>query len=302
MKPGDDEIRAAVFSWLERESEQGDGLFSWAALTGGVRLPHGGRLPLVSQMGIWCPRICDAALSIRTAAPKPNRPPPYEDRFADGTLRYRYRAADPESWDNRALREAMKRTKPLVWFVGVRPGVYVAEWPVTVVGDDPASLTFEVQLVRGLERPQLESAAEGSETVRRYVSETRLRRVHQSVFRERVLAAYRVQCAFCRLRHRELLDAAHIVPDADGGEPVVPNGLSLCKLHHAAFDGLFVGVHPDRRVIVVRPDVREEEDGPMLEHGLKRLHGARIHQPRSRLARPAREFLEERFERFRLAS
>jgi hypothetical protein len=35
----------------------------------------------------------------------------------------------------------------------------------------------------------------------------------------------------------ELLDAAHILPDGHPkGEPVVPNGLALCKLHHAAFD------------------------------------------------------------------
>ena len=29
-------------------------------------------------------------------------------------------------------------------------------------------------------------------------------------FREKVLAAYHSQCAFCRLRHRELLDAAQL--------------------------------------------------------------------------------------------
>ncbi len=139
MKPGDDEVRATVFAWLDRESERNDGLFSWRALASGVRLGNDQRLPLVTQMGIWCPRICDAALSIRTAAPRPNRPPPYEDSFTDGRPRYRYRGADPDSWDNRALREAMARAKPLVWFVGIRPGVYIAEWPVIVVGDDPSA-------------------------------------------------------------------------------------------------------------------------------------------------------------------
>lgn len=251
-------------------------------------------------MGIWCPKVCDAALSIRTAAPKPNQPPPYEDSFDEGAglLRYRYRGADPEAWDNRRLREAMTRGKPLVWLVGVRPGIYLAEWPVAIVGDHPGALTFEVQLLRGLELPRREALGEDS-AVRRYVSATRYARLHQRAFRERVLAAYREQCAFCRLGHRELLDAAHIVPDSEGGEPVVPNGLSLCKLHHAAFDGLFVGVHPDRRVIEVQRRIREEEDGPMLEHGLKLLHGKRIHQPRSRVARPDHRFLETRFERFR---
>ena len=85
-------------------------------------------------------------------------------------------------------------------------------------------------------------------------------RLHQRAFRERVLRAYRQQCAFCRFRHPELLDAAHILPDSDpGGEPVVRNGLALCTLHHGKFDRLFLGVRPDD-TIEVRPDILREED------------------------------------------
>ena len=43
--------------------------------------------------------------------------------------------------------------------------------------------------------------------------------------------------------------------------------MSLCRLHHEAFDRLLLGVHPDR-VVHVRRDVLEEVDGPMLMHGL----------------------------------
>ena len=126
-------------------------------------------------------------------------------------------------------------------------------------------------------------------------------RIHQAGFRERVLRAYRKQCAFCRLRHEELLDAAHIVPDSQPeGEPVVRNGMALCKLHHAAFDRLFIGVTPDH-VIRVRGDLLEETDGPMLRHGLKGMHGHRIWLPRRPEDRPARELLERRFEEFRAA-
>ena len=73
---------------------------------------------------------------------------------------------------------------------------------------------------------------------RRYATSQVRHRLHQQGFRERVLAAYREQCAMCRLRHPELLEAAHIIPDTEpGGDPIVPNGLSLCRLHHGAFDG-----------------------------------------------------------------
>jgi hypothetical protein len=101
-------------------------------------------------------------------------------------------------------------------------------------------------------------------------------------------------CAICRLRHDELLEAAHILPDIHPfGEPVVPNGLALCKLHHAAFDANIIGVTPDLEV-TVRLDVLQEIDGPMLQHGLQGFQGRRIHVPRADDLKPNRDFLAER--------
>ena len=120
-------------------------------------------------------------------------------------------------------------------------------------------------------------------------------------FQQRVLRAYRGQCSLCRLRHEELLDAAHIIPNRlPGGEPVVTNGLALCKLHHAAFDRHFVGIRADYRV-EVRADIRGESDGPMLRHGLQGLHGQRIQLPRPEDLRPDPARLARRYERFREA-
>jgi hypothetical protein len=50
-----------------------------------------------------------------------------------------------------------------------------------------------------------------------------------------------------------LLDAAHIVADKDErlGQPVVPNGILLSKIHHAAFDAHLIGIDPDYRRAVV---------------------------------------------------
>ena len=49
-----------------------------------------------------------------------------------------------------------------------------------------------------------------------------------------------------------LLDAAHIVADLDEkfGQPVVPNGIPLSKIHHAAFDAHLIGIDPDFRLHV----------------------------------------------------
>ncbi len=103
----------------------------------------------------------------------------------------------------------------------------------------------------------------------------------------------------CQLRHVTLLDASHILTDRhEGGLPVVPNGLALCKIHHAGFDQNIIGVSPDLR-IAVRRDILEEIDGPMLKHGIQALDGQRLSIPRQRAAAPDRNRLAIRFEEFR---
>ena len=77
------------------------------------------------------------------------------------------------------------------------------------------------------------------------------------------------------------------------------NGLALCKIHHAAYDSRILGVSPDL-VVQIRADILDETDGPLLEHGLKRLHGQPLRTvPRRVPERPDRELLALRFERFR---
>jgi putative restriction endonuclease len=91
------------------------------------------------------------------------------------------------------------------------------------------------------------------------------------------------------------------VSDADeAGEPTVTNGLSLCSIHHRAFDEDLVGVSPDY-VVEVHPRLRDEEDGPMLAL-LQGAHGESILVPRRTALRPDRELLAQRFERFRATS
>jgi putative restriction endonuclease len=116
-----------------------------------------------------------------------------------------------------------------------------------------------------------------------------------------VIRAYDVQCAMCRLKHAELLDAAHILPDThERGLPVVTNGLSLCKIHHAAFDNNIVGIRPDL-VVEIRPAVLLEHDGPMLKHGLQEMNGSVITVPQQRSLQPDPARLEERYAEFRAA-
>ena len=98
-----------------------------------------------------------------------------------------------------------------------------------------------------------------------------------------------------------LLDAAHIVADKDErfGQPVVPNGIPLSKIHHAAFDAHLIGIDPDYR-LHVSERLLGQNDGPMLE-ALKRLERRNNPPPGRVKDRPDRDRLALRFERFTAA-
>jgi putative restriction endonuclease len=210
--------------------------------------------------GIHKPRQLDAALSITTAFTGFGKQPPYDDAMGeDGYPRYKYEGTDPNLATNRALRTAMEFTQPLAYFIGVQRGVYTAEFPVYIAGEDPMRHEFVLGFSRSDVGLDL-STLTGPEKV--YAARMTRQRLHQPIFRERVLHAYSSKCAVCRLRHAELLDAAHIIGDGeDDGDPVVTNGMALCKIHHAAFDRNFLGITPGREVRINR-ELLEEEDGP----------------------------------------
>jgi len=296
----DSAVRVAAFNFLKEQT----------ALHGGSVLPRrvleqgfefgGRRVPLVAPQGIFKPAICELPLSITTVPEIPGKERPYEDEPTYEGVHYRYRGTDPRHPDNAGLRRAMAEHVPLIYFHGHRPGLYHAEWPVYVVADDPARLTFTI-LTEDIADVGASAATLADAPRRAYLAVLMNKRLHQSLFRVRVLDAYEDTCAICRLRHWELLDAAHILPDKDPrGDPVVPNGLALCKLHHAAFDADILAVRPDLR-IEVRHDVLREADGPMLKVGLQGFDGQSITVPRQKALRPNVDFLAERYERFRKA-
>lgn len=134
--------------------------------------------------------------------------------------------------------------------------------------------------------------------VRAYATREARHRLHQQRFKLDVMRAYRHRCAICMLRERSLVQAAHIVPDAEPeGIAAVVNGMALCASHHLAFDRNVLGVDPDG-VIHIAGRVLRESDGPMLKTGLQGFHGERIALPRRPDDRPDPARLEQRFERF----
>jgi putative restriction endonuclease len=238
-----------------------------------------------------------AALSINTSTNSP-----YDDAAVPDGFRYAYRSGSVDQPDNRALRAAHTLAVPLVYFVATRSGWYKPLYPCYVVADDPVARNVLVapgRMVGPIDERDpvpLEDPLE-----RRYgVREARVR-LHQARFRGRVLDAYSNKCTICRLKEGRLLDAAHIVGDLEeSGDPMIENGLSLCSIHHRAFDQNLVGISQTYRVHVSRR-LLEDEDGPMLDV-LKTAHEQLIELPARRSWRPDPQRLALRFERFVAAS
>ncbi len=301
----DSAVRAQAFAFLAEQTRIHRSGIPWSVLLDGFTF-DGRRVPLVSQQGIFKPAVCQLPLSMRTAPVVEGRERPYEDEQDDnGLILYKYRGTDAAHRENEGLREAMRTRTPLVYLYGLAPGCYWAVWPAYVVRDHLAALTFTIELgvEAALSGPLAGASIETeSEDARRWVTRQSVVRLHQKSFRLRVLRAYRERCAICVLGHEELLEAAHILPDNHPrGLAIVPNGLTLCTLHHAAFDAHVIGVSPDLQV-EVRTDILTEKDGPMLLHGLQGFHGARVaHLPAAKKLQPRRDFLAERYELFKKA-
>jgi putative restriction endonuclease len=245
-----------------------------------------------TSKGIWNPGDLQATLSIVSSPDGP-----YDDQEVEGGLfRYDYRAGSTTG-DNTKLRRAGELGLPLLLLRKITVGVYVPIFPVYVIDDDQQRRQFVIAVDESLRI--LANPTAMSEVERRYAEQITRHRLHQAMFRGMVVRAYDVRCAVCHLGHGDLLDAAHITADSEeAGLAIVSNGLSLCKIHHAAYDRNLMGISPDYRVEINR-SLLEEVDGPMLKHGLQEMHGSKIVLPLRRSERPDQERLATRFDLFR---
>lgn len=204
--------------------------------------------------------------------------------------------SDPDAADNRWLREAFEQQIPAIYFLGIAPGRYQAILPTFIGGWDASSL--KAQVVFGTASTNEFHPPENA-TERRYGLRLIKQRLHQAQFRAAAIAAYDGRCALSRLPEARLLDAAHIMSDLDEllGQPVIPNGLPLSKIHHAAFDAHLIGIDPEYR-LHVSEQLLVQRDGPALE-ALKLLNGQVIHLPKRDRDYPDRDRLAQRFEIYR---
>lgn len=288
-------FREDLIEKILSKANEVDGMLSRAELG---KFEYAGQIIRVidSQGGIWNPGASwtlgeelRATLSINTT-----NSGKYEDQEVPGGLwRYDYQSGGTAG-KNTKMRMAMDLQLPLVWFVQQDSGRYVP-YKVFIISDFPDECYCLIA-------PDL-SLATASRSVslieRRYAERIMKQRLHQPAFRARVISAYETKCAICRLGHGRLLDAAHITPDSDENSSTsVKNGLSLCKIHHTAYDINIVGIDADYKVHI-RQDILSETDGPMLEYGIKKMDKAKLWVPTAAADMPDPARLEVRFNEFR---
>lgn len=287
-------FREDLIEKITSKAIEGDGMLSRSELGGFAYAGQQIRV-IDSQGGIWNPGASwplgdqlRATLSINTT-----KSGKYEDQEVSGGLwRYDYQSGGTAG-KNTKMRKAMELQLPLIWFVQQDSGRYVP-YRVFIIKDYPDEGYCLIA-------PDLSLAtASRSESLieRRYAERIMKQRLHQPAFRARVINAYETKCAICRLGHGRLLDAAHITPDNDEASSTsVTNGLSLCKIHHAAYDINIMGIDSDYTVHI-RPDILAEKDGPMLEHGIKDMNMSKLWVPPTMDARPDPARLEQRYVQF----
>lgn len=287
-------LREDLFEKVISKANEGDGMLSRLELG---NFEYAGEIVRVidPQGGIWNPGASwklggelRATLSINTT-----NSGKYEDQqLASGLWRYDYQSGGTAG-KNTKMRKAMELQLPVLWFRQETTGRYVP-YKVFIIEDFPEKgyclIAPELSLAK--------SYQSNSIIEKKYAEKIMKQRLHQPAFRARVISAYETKCAICRINHGKLLDAAHIIPDRDSESSTsVTNGLSLCKIHHAAYDSNILGID-ENYIVHIREDILKENDGPMLEHGIKAMNGNPLWVPKSEVDRPNIESLRIRYDEF----
>jgi putative restriction endonuclease len=217
----DAQLRQAAFDHVNRLAVLKGDVLELGELATGFEF-DGDRIPLInSQRGIFKPRQMEHLLSIRTVFPRKGARVWYDDQrevhrqiyAGDDVVDCAFMGTDPNSADNRWLLDAMQQQIPVIYFLGTSPGRYQPIIPTFIVGWHAERL--RVQLAFGALVGASAQAVPPDAPERRYALREVKARLHQGSFRDAVPSAHGGRCAISHIPEPRLLDAAHIVMDAD---------------------------------------------------------------------------------------
>ncbi len=117
--------------------------------------------------------------------------------------------------------------------------------------------------------------------------------IRSAAFRREIMRIYNYTCVVCQSRiitmeGESITEAAHIIPFTVSQNDDVRNGISLCKLHHWAFDKGLISFSKTYKTIVTE---HVSEEGPE-EWMLTELRNRRMLLPKHKMLYPAQDALE----------
>ena len=299
-------IRETAFQAVEKLAIECNGRIPWGRISEGFTF-NGDTIFFASKApGIFKPRQMSSALSVISRVPRNGRKPWYPDQkpdsdFDDDTSLLAYSLAKNKHYSNEYLRKSYSMRSPIIYFRGIKEGIYEAVSPVWIERFDEnlKRVLLAASDIMHPNRSSMEEYKFESTEVKEpsWKIVERKQRNHQSWFSKIVKSAYGYRCAFSGLPFDNLLVGAHIVPDAEGGLATVKNGICMSTLHHSAYDSFLIGIDPDYKIHVA-PQVLDEQDGPVLQH-IKDLDDQKLWVPTSTSEQPSKKYLEQRFSVFK---
>jgi len=293
-------LRESLFQYVDRLiGEHGESI-PYGVLRRKFQFRDNEPFQLLQQKGIFRPKFIGRNAPALILVSKLNSPYEDENDVGASVIKYKYQGkrGDEDNYMNESLRQALALRRPVLFLYETAPSEYTPLYPCYIIADHRAEMYVEIVIGDRYVSLNTSEPDVAISAMRAYKTVLMKQRVHQKVFRSLVLHAYQETCCMCRLNIADLLDAAHIIEDSDeNGDPIVQNGLTLCKIHHAAFDRNILGVAPDN-TIKVSESVLKKVDGPMLSMGLQSFHDKKILLPKNVKERPDTDRLAVRYRRF----
>lgn len=139
--------------------------------------------------------------------------------------------------------------------------------------------------ITAIEKLILENAEAKNFDLSRQISDEKKR---ERAFSRAVMNLYDYTCAACHYRviapnGRTAVDAAHIYPFAESQDDSIGNGISLCKLHHWAFDQGLFSINDNYKIVVANSFTESGNDRFSLKH----LQSQPILLPKEKPFRPS---------------
>lgn len=252
-------------------------------------------------VGIFKPKqMTEGLISIKTTMPRDGATSIYNDQLIDdGYYQYSLQKGDPKGGRNVYLWQAYESKLPFIYFHAIAPAVYKALWPCFVDGIYPEKGHVRILVGKQLsvQSRKYKYAIPDKIESRYMVRESKVR-LHQASFRNAILDVYQNRCAVTGMVEPRLIDAAHIIPDAEVGESqLINNGIALSNLHHRAYDRGLIGIDTDYR-IHVSDRISENEDNDFVQSAFRDYDQKKLYLPKNIQSRPDKDSLAKRFESF----